>query len=120
MAVTGADPSSGYGEADFSDRHAGQSCRARVEIGLKFVEFQSEDVSRPTASGVQLRRRRASRFSKVSPSKSVAVSTSCDRSTPSKVLTLTTAYRVPSIIQVAIGNTPQVKQMWNCAVFVPN
>jgi len=39
MAVTGADPSSGYGEADFSDRHAGQSCRAGMEIGLKFVEF---------------------------------------------------------------------------------
>src|SRR5207247_9567341 len=55
-----------------------------------------------TASGVQLRRRRASRFSVVSPSKFVAVSTSCDRSTSSNAFTLNTAYRIPSIMPVTI------------------
>ncbi len=64
----------------------------------------------PAASGVQLRRRRASRSSVVSPSKSLGVSTSCDRSTSSNVFTLTTAYRVSSITHVATGITPHVTQ----------
>jgi hypothetical protein len=74
----------------------------------------------PIAPGVQLRRRRPSLFSVVSPSKSVAVSTSSPRSTSSKVFTLMTAYCVPSIVHVAIGITPQVRQMWKSAVLVPN
>ncbi len=63
-----------------------------------------------TASGVQLRRRRASRFSVVSPSKFVAASTNCDRSTSSNVFMLNTAYRIPSIMHVTIGITPHVRQ----------
>ena len=34
--------------------------------------------------------------------------------------TLTTAYMRPSITLVTTGTTPQLEQMWNCAVFVPN
>jgi hypothetical protein len=30
-----------------------------------------------------------------------------------------TAYGIPSIVQVAIGITPQVRQMWKSAVLVP-
>src|SRR5262245_22723660 len=55
----------------------------------------------------------------VSPSKFVAVSTNCERSMSSNVLTLTTPYRVPSITQVTMGKTPQVVQTRKSAVFVP-
>ena len=77
-------------------------------------------LSCPTASGVQLRRRRASRSSVVSPSKSVAVWASCELSTPSKVVALTTANRLPSIMHVTIGTTPHVEHTWNSAVPVPS
>src|SRR5262249_10473448 len=72
--------------------------------------FHQSPSSLQTASGVQLRRLRASRFSAVSPSKFVAVSTSCDRSMSSNVFTLNTAYRMPSITHVTIGITPHVTQ----------
>ena len=70
--------------------------------------------------GVQLRRRRATRFSVLSPSKLLGVSVSSDPSTLSKVLTFTTAYRAPSIAHVTIGTIPQVLQTWKSAVIVPN
>ena len=74
-----------------------------------------------TASGVQFRRRRASRVSVVSPSKLAAASTSCDRSTSSKVLTLTTAYRAPSMLHVTIGITRRTSgRQDKSAVLVPN
>jgi hypothetical protein len=65
----------------------------------------------PVASGVQLRRRRASRPSVASPSKFVAVSTSSDLSTSSNVFTLNTAYRIPSMVQVTMGIAPHVRQI---------
>jgi len=77
---------------------------------------QSKEV---IASGVHVRCRRASRLSIVSLSKSVARWTRRAWSTPLKVCILTTAYRVEAIKQVVIGTTPQARQTWKSAVFVP-
>jgi hypothetical protein len=71
-------------------------------------------------SGVQLRRRRATRLSVLSPSKLLGDSASSDLSTLSKVLTFTTAYRAPSITHVTIGTIPHVLHTWKSAVCVPN
>src|SRR5262249_56428763 len=60
-------------------------------VGVEGVLVGDEDADFHAASGVQLRRRRASRSSRASPSKSVAPMTICERSTLSKVLTLNTA-----------------------------
>jgi len=65
----------------------------------------------PTASGVQLRWRRANRFSTVSLSKSVATSTNSDLSTLSNVFMLTTAYRELSIRHVTMGITACLANM---------
>jgi hypothetical protein len=40
----------------------------------------------------------------------VVIPTNCDRSTSSNAFTLKTAYRVPSIVHVTTGITPQVAQ----------
>jgi len=78
---------------------------------LQNETFRHQSARSPrAASGVQLRRRRANRFSVVSASKFVAVSTSSDRSTSSNVFTLNTAYRIPSIMHVTIGIAPHLRQ----------
>ena len=95
-----------------SDPSRDGSKREREQTGAAF--------SQSGASGVQLRRRRATRLSVLSPSKLLGVSASSDLSTLSKVLTFTTAYRAPSITHVTIGTTPHVLHTWKSAVFVPN
>ena len=72
-------------------RERSRSCRSPRSGCTRFSRPPNRSSYCGSASGVQLRRRRASRSSVVSPSKLVGVSTSCDRFTPSNVFTLNTA-----------------------------
>jgi hypothetical protein len=69
---------------------------------------------------IQLRFRRASRSEDSSPSKWAGARAKEVGSIPSKVFTLTTAYKISSIALSTKGTTPQREHTWNSAVAVPN
>jgi len=71
-------------------------------------------------SAIQLRLRRANRSSHASPSSVTDDRRSIDGSTPSNVLTFTTAYSRSSIRLLTSGTTPHRVQIRNCAVSVSN
>lgn len=68
---------------------------------------------------IQLRARRSSRDWVSSSPKLAEVRRIIDGSTSSNALTLTTAYRCPSIRLVMTGTTPQRAHVWKSAVPVP-
>jgi len=113
-----ASPTSSQSCLAFAANAARQTRAATVQSGNE--SRQGRHSLNQVPSGVQLRRRRATRLSVLSPSKLLGVSASSDLSTLSKVLTFTTAYRAPSITHVTIGTTPHVLHTWKSAVLVPN
>ena len=121
FGLLGSDPAWAFGvrprSAPFGECQGNEPMRAMSASLTKGPPACSIPFSPPRASGVQLHRRRARPSGVASPSKSMTVSTNCERSTLSKVLTLITAWRVPSIVEVTIGITPQALQTWKSAVW---